>query len=231
MGRLKNKAEHTSRRMLLFCRVVTFLWMGLIFAFSAQDASGSSQLSGQTAFHAAFWFWPGFSGLSAESQAVWVESVQFLVRKAAHFFVYTVLGILLYWDFIPSCGSVRKKWDGFGQQVLPMQSAMKFTNCLCRDGAVRCEMYCWTALVWRQGFYCHGQWKSYTKRRPLMRPLNGLKRGKVNVEQRQSGEDWLEWPPLGAKKTRRKEPGGWKVLFSCEFLHPDKRPADVSHGW
>ena len=109
MGRLKNKAEHTSRRMLLFCRVVTFLWMGLIFAFSAQDASGSSQLSGQTAFHAAFWFWPGFSGLSAESQAVWVESVQFLVRKAAHFFVYTVLGILLYWDFIPSCGSVRKK--------------------------------------------------------------------------------------------------------------------------
>ena len=109
MGRLKNNAEHTSRRMPLFCRVVTFLWMGLIFAFSAQDASGSSQLSGQTAFHAAFWFWPGFSGLSAESQAVWVESVQFLVRKAAHFFVYTVLGILLYWDFIPSCGSVRKK--------------------------------------------------------------------------------------------------------------------------
>ena len=46
-----------------------------------------------------------------------------------------------------------------------------------------------------------------------MRPPNGLKRGKVNVEQRQSGEDWLEWPPLGAKKTRRKEPGGWKVLF------------------
>lgn len=176
MGRLKNKAEHTSRRMPLFCRVVTFLWMGLIFAFSAQDASGSSQLSGQTAFHAAFWFWPGFSGLSAESQAVWVESVQFLVRKAAHFsfipfWAYCCTGILS----LPAEVS-EKKWDGFGQQVLPMQSAMKFTNCLCRDGAVRCEMYCWTALVWRQGFYCHGQWKSYTKRRPLMRPLNGLKR-------------------------------------------------------
>ena len=77
-----------------------FFGAGCIWFLSAERANG---------FHAAFWFWPGFSGLSAESQAVWVESVQFLVRKAAHFFVYTVLGILLYWDFIPSCGSVRKK--------------------------------------------------------------------------------------------------------------------------
>ena len=229
MGRLKNKAEHTSRRMPLFCRVVTFLWMGLIFAFSAQDASGSSQLSGQTAFHAAFWFWPGFSGLSAESQAVWVESVQFLVRKAAHFFVYTVLGILLYWDFIPSCGSVRKKvgWVWAAGTAYAVSDEIHQLFVPGRSGQVRDVLLDSVGVAAGILLSC----KSYKKWGPILRPLNGLKRGKVNVEQRQSGEDWLEWPPLGAKKTRRKEPGGWKVLFSCEFLHPDKRPADVSHGW
>lgn len=78
---------------------LSFLWMGMIFWFSAQDAAASSQLSGRTAFRSALWFWPGFSGLSPEAQAAWVEGAQFLVRKSAHFLVYAGLGFLLCWGF------------------------------------------------------------------------------------------------------------------------------------
>ena len=100
MRPLRQKDKCVSRWKNLICWILTILWMGLIFVFSAQNASDSSQLSGQTAFHAAFWFWPGFSELSTEAQAAWIESVQFWVRKAAHFLVYGGLGALLYGDFL-----------------------------------------------------------------------------------------------------------------------------------
>ena len=100
MRPLRQKDKRVSRWKNLICWILTILWMGMIFVFSAQNASDSSQLSGQTAFHAAFWFWPGFSELSTEAQAAWIESVQFWVRKAAHFLVYGGLGALLYGDFL-----------------------------------------------------------------------------------------------------------------------------------
>ncbi|MDD3192527.1 MAG: VanZ family protein [Oscillospiraceae bacterium] len=96
---MKQKIDRKRAWRYLLPWALTLLWMGLIFAFSAQDAESSSQFSGQTAFGAAFWFWPGFSSLSAEEQAIWVENAQFLVRKTAHFLVYAGLGVLLCWDF------------------------------------------------------------------------------------------------------------------------------------
>ena len=98
MGALNQKSNRKGIFRRLLPWALTLLWMGLIFAFSSQNADQSSHLSGQTAFHTAFWFWPGFSELSAEEQAVWVENAQFLVRKTAHFLVYAVLGVLLYWS-------------------------------------------------------------------------------------------------------------------------------------
>ncbi|MGN0625869.1 MAG: VanZ family protein [Oscillospiraceae bacterium] len=100
----KSNRKEIFRRFLPWA--LTLLWMGLIFSFSSQNAEQSSHLSGQTAFHTAFWFWPGFSELSAEEQAVWVENAQFLVRKTAHFLVYAVLGALLYW----SASSLKQSW-------------------------------------------------------------------------------------------------------------------------
>ncbi len=88
---------------------LSFLWMGMIFWFSAQDAVASSQLSGRTAFRSALWFWPGFSSLSPEAQAAWVEGMQFWVRKSAHFLVYAGLGFFLRWGFSSFSWRLRKK--------------------------------------------------------------------------------------------------------------------------
>ncbi len=88
---------------------LSFLWMGMIFWFSAQNAAESSQLSGQTAFRSALWFWPGFSRLSLEAQTAWVEGMQFWVRKSAHFLVYTGLGFWLCWGFSSFSWRLRKK--------------------------------------------------------------------------------------------------------------------------
>ncbi len=109
MGIFVKKSSRKGRWLSFLPWALTFLWMGMIFLFSAQDAAGSSQLSGQTAFHSAFWFWPGFSALSPEEQLAWVESVQFWVRKSAHFLVYAGLGFLLCWSFSSLSWGSRKK--------------------------------------------------------------------------------------------------------------------------
>lgn len=98
MEKEQKTRKHVGGRWPVWVWVASVLWMAVIFAFSAQDGTGSSQLSAATTFRAAFWFWPGFSALSATQQAAWIASVQFLVRKAAHFSVYAVLGGLYYLD-------------------------------------------------------------------------------------------------------------------------------------
>ncbi|MBQ3566320.1 MAG: VanZ family protein [Oscillospiraceae bacterium] len=68
--------------------------MIIIFCFSAQEAAESmetSQSFSDTFFSILF---PDIKKLSAEKQAEIIESCQFIVRKAAHFSVYGLLGIL-----------------------------------------------------------------------------------------------------------------------------------------
>lgn len=59
-----------------------FVWMWLIFGFSSQDAGASSVQSGGIV---------DFFG-----QVFHIEFTENFVRKAAHFFLYFVLGILAY---------------------------------------------------------------------------------------------------------------------------------------
>ena len=80
-------------RVLLWAAAV--LWMILIFSLSAQPAAQSSETS--TPFVDAFLTLvrPGYRDLSPEARFELREQYSFIVRKAAHFTIYTVLGILL----------------------------------------------------------------------------------------------------------------------------------------
>ncbi len=68
--------------------------MALIFSFSAQNAEGSSSLSGGTIEIILKTVIKDFGSIPAERQAAMIEAYQFAVRKSAHFLAYMMLGIL-----------------------------------------------------------------------------------------------------------------------------------------
>lgn len=70
--------------------------MVLIFSLSAETATESSATSGETLKMLLKLFYPKFSSLtSAESEAI-IYSLQFAVRKTAHFSLYFILGLLAF---------------------------------------------------------------------------------------------------------------------------------------
>lgn len=70
--------------------------MALIFYLSSQNAAISSETSGSVIEAVADIFYPDFSEFSDEKQVEIISSLQFIVRKAAHFSLYAVLGILSF---------------------------------------------------------------------------------------------------------------------------------------
>ncbi|WP_353894477.1 VanZ family protein [Proteinivorax hydrogeniformans] len=72
------------------CWSMVVLWMGLIFYFSAQPASESSELSSGVTEIVARAF-----GVFVPEAIIGFDTLHLLVRKGAHFFVYFVLGILV----------------------------------------------------------------------------------------------------------------------------------------
>ncbi len=81
------------RGVFLFFGLAAFIWMGVIFCFSAQPAEESTELSHTVGRKIGEWFVPGFSEWSAEGQEKFSESVDFYVRKSAHASEYAVLAI------------------------------------------------------------------------------------------------------------------------------------------
>lgn len=82
---IKRSFIKRNKRFLLFLGL-TVLWLMVIFSFSMQTGNESSQISGgivtlfvETIFPAGF---------------AYIEEVEFLIRKAAHFTEYFILGIL-----------------------------------------------------------------------------------------------------------------------------------------
>ena len=74
--------------------------MALIFYLSSQNAAISSETSGSVIETVADIFYPDFSKFSDEKQAEIISSLQFIVRKAAHFSLYAVLGVLSFLSVI-----------------------------------------------------------------------------------------------------------------------------------
>ncbi|MGN1482050.1 VanZ family protein [Porcipelethomonas sp.] len=73
-----------------------FLWMIMIFCFSAQNADESSDTSGGFAKLLAKIIYNNFDTVNLPEQEIIINKCQFIVRKAAHFSVYNVLGILTF---------------------------------------------------------------------------------------------------------------------------------------
>ena len=70
--------------------------MALIFSLSSQNATVSSGTSGNVIRFIVGVYYPGFDNLPAAEQAEIVASLQFLVRKSAHFSLYMILGVLSF---------------------------------------------------------------------------------------------------------------------------------------
>lgn len=74
-------------RKLMRLTIITILWILVIFSFSFQSGEESGKLSGGIVAWVVGLFFP--------EDFAHIELVHFLVRKAAHFTEYFILGILL----------------------------------------------------------------------------------------------------------------------------------------
>lgn len=76
--------------------VLVVIWMIVIFLFSAQSADTSSNTSGQFIKSIACVVKPDIKNASEYDQEQFIEQLQHIVRKSAHFTEYAVLGVLLF---------------------------------------------------------------------------------------------------------------------------------------
>lgn len=74
--------------------ILTFVWMILIFYFSAQDGQNSSRLSSEVSKYIAQLLTPVFSAVTDSPQLPFIDDLQYIVRKGAHVSLYFILGIL-----------------------------------------------------------------------------------------------------------------------------------------
>lgn len=75
---------------------LVFVWMAVIFFFSSQPADESGNLSSEFSKLVCSIFVPNFNNLTTDQQNDMASGIDFGVRKAAHAFIYFVLGILVF---------------------------------------------------------------------------------------------------------------------------------------
>lgn len=85
--------------------VFTIIWQVIIFLFSAQTASQSSNTSNKFIEAILDIILPRISDFKLQQLT---EQLTFVVRKSAHFFIYFVLGILMY-KSIEKCRILKNK--------------------------------------------------------------------------------------------------------------------------
>lgn len=76
--------------------IIAIAWMAVIFAFSAQPAVQSSQVSGGVAYRIAEWENDFFRQQKTDAElSVQAESMQLFIRKGAHMGEYALLAFFL----------------------------------------------------------------------------------------------------------------------------------------
>lgn len=93
MGKISTKRRY--RRLVLLFFILTLLWMGLIFWFSANDGSDSSAMSGKLLRRLLSVFVPGWDGKTPKEQRRIMQNLHLIFRKCGHFSEYLVLGVFL----------------------------------------------------------------------------------------------------------------------------------------
>lgn len=81
----------------------------MIFLFSTQSGTESSGTSGRIVKIVLEVSMPQFSALSVAEQSAWIEQLQFVIRKLAHFSEYAMLGFFLMLH-IRVAWKVSKEW-------------------------------------------------------------------------------------------------------------------------
>lgn len=84
----------------ILATVLLVCWMALIFGLSHQTADTSSKTSGGMVEIVANIIYPDFEELSESKQEEILGTVQFWVRKTAHFTLYAILGGLAFLSII-----------------------------------------------------------------------------------------------------------------------------------
>lgn len=74
--------------------VFLICWMAVIFAFSAQPAKHSTDVSDGFVTATITVFYPEFDNLTDETQADITDKLTYVIRKTAHFSEYFILGVL-----------------------------------------------------------------------------------------------------------------------------------------
>lgn len=90
--RLNEKSEDMKRNIFIVCTVVM---MVMIFCFSMENSSESSHRSGGFTEFILNTFVRDYQDMSASEKRVLFKKAEHIIRKAAHFSVYTVLGFLV----------------------------------------------------------------------------------------------------------------------------------------
>lgn len=131
--------------------LVTLLWMILIFRMSAAPAVESADMSQSVGYAVGRLVVRGFDDLSPEEQQAFAEKIDYPIRKGAHFTEYTILGILLYADFLLCtrlkkwvrfclaflCGTAYAGTDEFHQLFVPGRSG-QLTDVMLDGSGVLC---------------------------------------------------------------------------------------------
>lgn len=84
-----------NRYIKIIFEILVFMWMIIVFCFSNQPAETSTNTSGNT-IKAIINIFPNIRDLEENEQEEIVSSLQPIVRKLAHFSIYTLGGILIY---------------------------------------------------------------------------------------------------------------------------------------
>lgn len=82
----------------VFVILLLLFWMGLIFFLSAQTAAESANTSSGLSRKIVSMLYPKFEDLSEAEQREILSSLAFPVRKAAHFSLFAVLGVIAFWN-------------------------------------------------------------------------------------------------------------------------------------
>ncbi|MDE7263801.1 MAG: VanZ family protein [Anaeroplasmataceae bacterium] len=76
--------------------IIAVIWMGVIFYFSHQNGTASSNMSGSVTRWVVNLFVPNFSDLTKSEQASILKDAGYVIRKLGHYSEYAVLGFFLF---------------------------------------------------------------------------------------------------------------------------------------
>lgn len=87
--------DKTLKIIALISLILIIAMMAMIFAFSNQTGNKSGELSGRVTEFVINTFYKNYESLSSSEQAALKGNIEHFIRKAAHFTLFMVLGIVL----------------------------------------------------------------------------------------------------------------------------------------